>query len=164
MDLREECDRIAALGRRKPTAGSRKEIADALGSKWEGLQVTAAKALSAWGDEASIELIRKSLMDFSRKRAHWAAAGAVADALTPHLRPDDIEWVLDLWLKHSNPRNRFALSGLLAALPPKATAAALENRRQRPGHDSKEIKYVMSLVRQFSMQPRPRVRQAWRPR
>jgi hypothetical protein len=154
MDLREECDRISALGRRKPTDGSRKEVADALSSKWEGLQVTAAKALSAWGDKASVDLIRKSLIDFSKKPAHWAAAGAVADALKPHMRSDDVEWVLDLCLKHSNPHNRFALFGLLAVLPPKATVAALENRRHTAGHDSKEIKYAISLVQQFSMQLR----------
>jgi hypothetical protein len=142
FDLRSECARLAKLGQRRPSASARKELEEALASKWEGLQVTAARSLAAWGDEKSVAAIRALLETLAQKPAHWASTGAVADALKPLLRASDAEWVLQLCFERSNRHNRFALYSLLAGLPYQATLTELQARIESGGN-SKELRAAM---------------------
>src|SRR5688572_9828844 len=119
--LRTECERIERLGDDPPSEEARAEVERALESKWEGVQVTAARTLSQWGDRRSVGAIRVLLAQLAKKSARWSAAGAVVDALRPHLSATDIDWVLSLCLKESNRHNRSTLMTLLLGLPPQET-------------------------------------------
>jgi hypothetical protein len=152
VDLQAACKRIAELGNSKPTEAARKEVESAPQSKWEGVQVTAARTLSAWGDRNSLDLIRELLAQLSRKPAHWASAGALANSLAPHLGESDIQWVIDT-CSRAKPKNRFSLVVMFFRLPPKPTLAALEGCLTRGGHDPRWIRHTIMLVQKNSPQP-----------
>lgn len=148
FDLQVACNRVAELGRREPTDAARTEVEAALRSKWEGLQVTAAKALSAWGDRRSVTLVQDLLAHLAKKQAGLASAGAVADALAPHLTEADIGWAIDLY-GHAKRKNKVALVGLFQRLPVRPTLAALAACEARGGHDPKWIRYATEYVRRI---------------
>jgi HEAT repeat protein len=144
--LRTECERIEKLGRGPASDDAREYVENALQSKWEGVQVTAARALSKWGDERSIQAIRRLVGELAKKSARWSAAGAVVDALRPHLSSTDIDWVLRLCLKESNRHNRSTLMLLLLGLPPHETRAALQRLTDAGGCDPAEIREALRLI------------------
>ena len=49
------------LARSKPTVKRRDEVEALLGSKWEGVQVSAAHVLAAWGGPQSVSALRRWL-------------------------------------------------------------------------------------------------------
>jgi hypothetical protein len=69
LDLKTQCEHLAALGTKPPSASARRELEEALHSKWEGVQVTAARVLAAWGDAASLVAVRSLLVEVSAKPA-----------------------------------------------------------------------------------------------
>ena len=144
--LRSECERIEKLGHGPPSEDARAEVQRALQSKWEGVQVTAARALARWGDEKSVRAIRTLMTELAKKSARWSAAGAVVDALSPHLSAADIDWTLTLCLQESNRHNRSTLMLLLLGLPPQETRAALQRMVDAGGCDPAEVRNALRLV------------------
>jgi hypothetical protein len=144
--LRTECERIEKLGHGAASDEARAEIEKAFESKLEGVQVTAARALSQWGDQRSVAAIRVLLARLAKKSARWSAAGAVVDALRPHLTATDIAWVLSLCLKESNRHNRSTLMLLLLGLPPQETRVALQRLVNAGGCDPAEVRNAQRLL------------------
>jgi hypothetical protein len=93
VDLKPLTDHLSALARSRPNDEARAQVAQALLSKWDGVRVAATKALCAWGDEASVSQAKNAVAQLSSKEARWAKAGAMAEAIAPHLRASDAEWV-----------------------------------------------------------------------
>ena len=109
---------LEGLGNSKPNAESRRKLEQGLLSKWDGVCVTAAKALCRWGDTESIASVRETLVSRSGKPLRWAAAGALANAIAPKLGTNDIPWVVQLLAKDAHVDNVPALRPLLDGLPP----------------------------------------------
>jgi hypothetical protein len=128
VDLRALCEHLKQLGGREPSAATRRELEQALGSKWEGVQVTAARSLAAWGDAKSLDKVSTYLGELCLKPARWSAIGAVAEALVPHAASLGVTWIIELYLDRCRDQNRFSLWPLTDALPYEACAAFLERR------------------------------------
>jgi hypothetical protein len=126
IDLHALCSRLTKLGGRKPDDASRAEVEEALHSKWEGVQVTAARALAMWGDARSLYLVQQLLVEVSQKPARWAAAGALVRALAPHLTSADLPWIVDLFVRVARRDVRFCLVPLFEALEPRVAIPMLE--------------------------------------
>jgi HEAT repeat protein len=115
--LRDLCEELRNIGTRPSTAG-RIKLEEALSSKWDGVRVEAAKALSQWGDSKAVEALKRSLADIASKPIRWSATGAIARTLYPHLQPSDLDWAVDLLLHGSLPCNRHAIAMLFEAFHP----------------------------------------------
>jgi hypothetical protein len=146
IDLKQECERIQRLGKKGQNASARKELVEALHSKWEGIQVTAARALAHWGDSSSLTSIKLVLIELSIKEARWSSAGAIASALAPHLCEDDIEWVLNFYFSQSKRTNRFALTSLFMYLPSKPTITAIKQFQLTSLVDPRDLKSAMQAI------------------
>src|ERR1700689_1142728 len=146
-ELQAHCERLKQLGTRRASEASRRELLEGLSSKWEGVQVVAARALVSWGDAESLDSVRRKLMEISGKPARWSAAGAIAHALSVHISEEDVDWVVNLCLRHASPRNRFVLFPLFRALPKPAALAALKRCEGAPGFDPGEVRNAVQLVR-----------------
>jgi len=109
---------LEGLGNSKPNAESRRKLEQGLLSKWDGVCVTAAKALCRWGDPESVAAVRDTLVNRSAKQLRWAAAGAMASAIAPKLGSNDIPWVVQLLVKDAHVDNVAALRPLLDGLEP----------------------------------------------
>lgn len=144
VDFAELCDRLRKLGERPPSAAGRRELDAALGSKWEGVQVTAARSLAAWGDARAIERVWGVLEELCGKRSRWSATGAVAAALAPHHRAIGVTRVLGLYIERCRSENRFALWHLTDVLPDADAASELERRlRTSDGEELREATYLL---------------------
>ena len=84
----------------------------ALDSKWDGVRVTAAKALCRWGDEESIVAVKAAMAVLARKPLRWANVGALASALAPHLGPQDAGWAVQLLSEDAHVDNVLCLRPL----------------------------------------------------
>ena len=147
-DLNAVCSRLDELGRRRPDGKSRAEVEGALSSKWEGVQVTAARALAAWGDERSLSLVRGLLERLSQKKAAWAAAGALANAIAPKLKPTDLDWVFELFLRIARRDNRYALIPLFEVFDPDISIRALQTRMDAlTGNEAVDLGMVLNRIR-----------------
>jgi hypothetical protein len=151
IDLKLHCEHIATLGTKQPSASARRELDEALYSKWEGVQVTAARALAAWGDEASLTAVRDLLAVLSTRPACWSAVGAIARALAPHVSVDDMEWILELFFEQCRKDNRFAMMPLLLALPRRETLLRIEARGLKSGQDMQAIQHALGFLRTSSL-------------
>lgn len=148
IDLNAVCSRLDELGRRRPDEKTRAEVEDALASKWQGVQVSAARALASWGDERSLALVRGLLETLSRKKAAWAAAGALANALAPKLEPEDLDWVFRLFLGIARRDNRYALVPLFEAFDPRICIPALQARlRALSGNEAVDLGMVLNRIK-----------------
>jgi hypothetical protein len=147
IDLNAVCSRLDELGRRRPDEKSRAEVEDALSSKWQGVQVVAARALATWGDERSLSLVRGLLERLSQKKAAWAAAGALANALAPKLKPEDLDWVFKLFLSMARRANRYALIPLFEAFDPRISIPALQARLHAlTGNEAVDLGMVLNRI------------------
>ncbi len=97
---------------------SRNRIEEALASKWDGVQVEAAKVLSQWGDPSSLDALRDLLISLAAKPRRVSAVAAVQTALSPHLKPSDLNWVIDLFIHRSHASSRWILASLFHAFAP----------------------------------------------
>jgi hypothetical protein len=73
--LHSEAEELKSLTGLKPTPSRRAFAQQALGSKWEGSQALALKALARWGDRESIGAIRHFLEAAFERRNGWAIRG-----------------------------------------------------------------------------------------
>ena len=151
LDLKSHCEHLAALGTKPPSASARRELEEGLRSKWEGAQITAARALAAWGDADSLAAVRMVLAEISAKPARWSAVDAITKALVPHVTPDDSTWILDLYFDHCRKENRFTMMPLLEALPVQETFNAIKARGRKPQQDMDAIQYALGYLENSHM-------------
>ncbi len=145
-DLAALCRHLEDLGEQRPTPEARAELETGLGSKWDGVVVTSARSLSKWGDVQSVTAIRKSLVEKSQLQHRWATAGALAEALAPHLSAADLKWVVPLVVRDSNRHYRWALFRLLAFTPKGQTLRELKSFEGVAGVDPKDLRHVATFV------------------
>jgi HEAT repeat protein len=151
MELDKVSKRLSELAANKPNRYSVEEVDSALQSKHEGIQVCAAKTLGAWGDEKSIEKLKNRLEKISKLPARWGAVSAMSKSLAPHLKQNDIDWVLSLYLNSSNPHNRFSLSVLLMSLPKIETLRKLELKLDQGGVDPKDVRNAKAIIQKSAI-------------
>lgn len=98
--LRERCVRLRMLATRAPDAAARREIDEALASKWRGVRIVAIGTLGSWADAASVERL-KGLVAVPPPRGQcWEreAQAAAAKALAACLPPSEAAWALEAGL------------------------------------------------------------------
>lgn len=127
-DLHVICEELRRIGLHPVTPAAREKLEGALSSKWDGVQVAAAKALSQWGDALSLHALRDLLAAVASNPHRRSAVWAVARALRPHLQPSDLDWVIDLFIHRTRPGNRFYLGVLFEAFAPNEVRNRLEAR------------------------------------
>jgi hypothetical protein len=93
-----------------PTPEARAKLLQGLASKWDGVVVTSARALSKWGDADSISAIRDALIAKAKLPHRWMTTGAMTAALAPHMSAADLSWSIPLVLKGSNRHFRSSYS------------------------------------------------------
>jgi hypothetical protein len=139
VDTKLLANQLESFARSRPNAEARVKVAEALSSKWEGVQVAAVKVLCAWGDETSLLSAKEALADFAGREARWSGASTMAKAIAPHLCPADSMWVANTLTSRANVENIVALrfladSSALAELLPlleKALSQAVNDRRRK---------------------------------
>jgi hypothetical protein len=94
-ELSKRLDRLARTRERPDT---RREVEDALHSKWEGVRASAAKVLGVWGGRRSVDALRVALESSMEKCAGWALRGVLVRALCDCADPvEDASWMLDCY-------------------------------------------------------------------
>ena len=111
-DLEPLQNKLRSLVRSKPNSAGRMLIEEGLGSKWEGTQSLALKALGAWGDQWSMTRLKSFLLDEERERLEGALLIVIVDALAPNLKPKDRDWVLEYCDRRSKDRDAYVLRRL----------------------------------------------------
>jgi hypothetical protein len=144
FDLKIERDRLLHLAATGDSPATRAALVDALHSKWEGIQITAARALANWGDESSLAEIKQVLLETASKDRRQSAIQELADCLSPHICENDMPWVLDLYLSQSKRTNRYSLLGLFRNLPPKQTILAMRRFAQTGNVDPRDEKDLIA--------------------
>jgi hypothetical protein len=139
-DLKQERDRLLELARRGEDPDARAELLAALQSKWEGLQLTAARALMKRPDPVSTAAVKELLVGIAATQGRFSACSILADALAPHLRGEDIPWVMDLFFGSSRRANRRSMTELFRHLPKGAVLEAIRLRKQVDNVDPRDEK------------------------
>lgn len=113
--------------------------------------IKAAKTLGAWGDEKSIGKLKNRLENISKLPVRWGAVSAMSKSLAPHLKQNDIDWLLSLYLNSSNPHNRFSLSALLMSLPKIEALRKLELKLNQGGVDPKDVRNAKAIIQKSAI-------------
>jgi HEAT repeat protein len=116
-DLRETCERLKEFGRRKPTDDMRRDVEQALRSKWEGVQAAAAHALGNWGDRRSVDVLHNWLQETLQRKHGWSVRRVAVGALVRCVDEEDVSWVLDTYFGLRGARLKHELLWLVMALP-----------------------------------------------
>ncbi|TAL27875.1 MAG: hypothetical protein EPN97_16060 [Alphaproteobacteria bacterium] len=127
-DLHALCEELRQIGLRPATPAKRKKIEDAVSSKWDGVKVAAATALSQWGDPQSVQTLKDLLVAVAAKPDRYSAAGTIARLLASHLQPSDLDWAVDVFIHQSHTDNRFVLESLFEVFPPNEVLKRLETQ------------------------------------
>jgi hypothetical protein len=115
--LNEECSRLVELRRLRPTPERWEEAIRALNSKYEGVQVHAARVLGEWGGQRSTTLLKEWLVRNLEREAGWSAVGVATRELRRCVILDDSEWILELYFTAEDVACRHSLLGLAVVLP-----------------------------------------------
>jgi hypothetical protein len=120
----------------KPTQKRRVEAEALLASKWDGVQVSAAQVLAAWGGRESVGALRTWLeLRVDRRDPSTSVVRPGAVALGQCVEEEDVEWALDLYLKAGPDTYRQnELFPLLEGLP-RSSTVSLVKRRAASGDD-----------------------------
>ena len=119
------CAELRALGSRPPNAVRRRAVVDALGSRFESVQVVAAQILGKWGGRDAVEGLRRLLVRAMAKDAYGAVARQAAEALAECVEPRDAGWVLDLFAAAPF-LGKHTLAPVVRALPVELTGDRLK--------------------------------------
>lgn len=149
-DIAVLCRRLESFGTAPPTQEARAELLEGLASKWDGVVVTSARALSKWGGAQSISAIRDVLAKKAKLANGWATAGALTAALAPHMRSDDVTWAVSLVLKDSNPHYRSNLLQLLMFTPKGQTLRELKKFEGAAGVNPRDLRHAITSVEMHS--------------
>jgi hypothetical protein len=94
----EQSDRLRRLARTREKPETRREVEEALSSKWEGVRANAARVLGIWGGRRSVEALRAALDSSMDLRAGWALRSVLVRALCSCADPvEDAAWMLDCY-------------------------------------------------------------------
>jgi hypothetical protein len=148
VDLEPLTDHLAALARSRPNAESRAQVEQALFSKWDGVRVAATKVLCAWGDDASVSQAKEAVAKLSSKEARWANAGAMAEAIAPHLRASDAEWVVATLSRVAHVENVVSLRVLTDGVVRAQVLPVLQRAVQSESNDRR--RRVLSQVLEYA--------------
>ena len=143
-DLRAICEELRLIGLRPATRESREKLEEALLSKWDGVQVAAARALSQWGDPRSLRALKELLVAVAAKPVRWSITGAVAKLLTPHLQPTDLDWVIDVFIHRSRADNRFMLASLFETFAPNEVRKRLAAQTLHGGKAERSVRAAIA--------------------
>jgi hypothetical protein len=138
MDLRAICARLESLMHVQPTGEDRVEVAEALHSKWEGVQVWAGRCLSAWGDDRSAQALRGWLESTLTKEAGWAVRGEAIRALCRCYRPQDVGWLLDLYFGATDHLLRHEFLAAITELPLAKVRRRIARESRHPDPERRE--------------------------
>ena len=112
-ELQLEAEELKTLPGRKPTRARRNLATQALASKWEGSQALAVKALAAWGDRESIDVIRHFLENAFERQHGWAVRRVAITELARVIGPEDASWIAELYRSRSSRLERHELRELI---------------------------------------------------
>jgi hypothetical protein len=134
-DVAKATERVRYLGTRKATPERRAEVEEALSSKWEGVQSVAAQTLGGWGGRESVDVLRRWLDSLNDRPAAWSLVGVAADALASCVGDDDVDWVVEDYVRLPQTLERHDRLAILVALPREKTTTRLraELRSADPG-------------------------------
>ena len=116
--LQETTSHLRAIGAEPPTPERWNEVTAALESKFEGIQVVAARVLATWGGRAAVETLRPWLVKLCDRPDSFHARGAAAKVLAQCVEAQDTEWVLDLYFGLPDALLKHDLLPLIEVLPP----------------------------------------------
>ena len=116
-ELNEACDHLAALRAVWPTPSRWAEVEEGLASKYEGVQVHAARVLGAWGGERATSLLHDWLLEQLERDSSWSAVGVAVEELRRCVGVEDTAWILDLYFGIEDLLRRHALLPLAVAMP-----------------------------------------------
>lgn len=139
MTFKPLTDRLEALARSKPNADARAFALEALSSKWEGVRVAAVTTLCAWGDQASVQQAKEAVSALAAREAGWSAVGAMSEALAPHLRSQDEQWLLHLIGRSAHPSTLHSLRSLVEQLNTPAFREALASLVAHTATDARKL-------------------------
>ncbi len=143
-DLRAICEELRQIGFRGETPKGRDKLEEALSSKWDGVQVAAAKVLSQWGDPRSLRSLKVLLSTLAAKPSRSGGAWAVARLLTMHLQPSDLDWAIELFIHQSRSDNRNALHILFEAFAPHEVRRRLASQTLHGGKAERDVREAIS--------------------
>lgn len=116
-ELQRRVAELRALGDQPSTAEHRHLVIQALHDKFEGVQSVALRVLGRWGDEESIAAIRSFLEGAFDRKSGWGIRRVACEALLPHVREEDADWVLDLYFELAHWVTKHEVVRLVVALP-----------------------------------------------
>jgi HEAT repeat protein len=131
-DLETEAASLRQLKNRKPTPERRRQLVQALNSKFEGLQSVALQVLGAWGDPDSAATLRKFLEEAFARPYGWSIRKVAVNALSSAVGEADAEWVLDLYFELPDVLTKHETLPLVLALPPDAARKRLVRELKSP--------------------------------
>src|SRR5690348_16552053 len=108
-DLCVICEELRQIGLQNETPAGRKMVNESLSSKWDGVRVAAAKALSQWGDARSVSNLKELLVEVATAPRRSSTTSAVVKALRPHLQFSDLDWAIELFVHRSHGHDRRAV-------------------------------------------------------
>lgn len=130
-DLKQVAARLRDLGEQPVTPDARREVEQALQSKWEGIQAVAARTLARWGGRESVDALRGWLLHGYEKQRGWAIRGVAIEALTACYERQDIPWILDLFFASRSILTRYELLWpMMVSLPASAVSQRLRVESQ----------------------------------
>jgi hypothetical protein len=143
-DLRVICEELRQIGLRKETPSGREKLNESLSSKWDGVRVAAAKALSQWGDARSVRNLRELLTEVAGEPRRLSTTRAVVKLLRPHLQFSDLDWAINIFVHRSRGRNRPAVAGLFQAFPPNEVRDRLIAQKLHGGTAERDVRAAIA--------------------
>jgi hypothetical protein len=141
--------RLAELGKKKPSAAARREVAEALTTKAEGIRVNAMKVLAAWGDDRALDELKRLLVENIRS-GNREMIQVIVRLLIPHIAKLDRGEVIELYFSTDTWMIRHLLTQLLYAFPLKGTASMLATR-YRAGKNASEIPKLLDNMQFYAL-------------
>lgn len=115
--IQHQVSALRSLAARKPTAEGFAEVVAGLNNKFEGVQSAALQVLGEWGGAESINVLREFLGQAFLRKYGWSIRGVAVNALARHLRPEDADWVLNLYFELPNVLSKHEVLPLVVKIP-----------------------------------------------
>ena len=139
-DLHAICEELRQIGLNPETPAARAKLEKALSSKWDGVQVAAAKALSRWGDQRSVRSLKELLSLVASKPNRNSTTHGVVKALYPHIKSSDLDWVIDVFVRGSRADNRGWIAMLFGAFPANEVRRRLAAEKLHGGKLERDVR------------------------
>ena len=139
-DLSAICEELRQIGLRPETPAGREKLEEALSSKWDGVKVAAAKALSQWGDPRSLCSLKVLLSTLVAKPGRLGGVSAVARLLATHMQASDLDWAIEVFIHQSRAANRHAVHLLFGAFDPNEVRRRLVSQKLHGGKLERDVR------------------------